>query len=170
MHADFLHFCNFNRGLIFREKCKNEIFVEKTSTVYQNSVVVLEVKSPKLVSFMFQRLRYKLELPVCIIARQNNLSSNRYALFKSTGKQIMHDPFAMRPFSGYNFGDYLKHWLTLGKKENAKLPKIFRVKLPKIFHIKLPKIFHANNGLLWPGFGEDIAKRTAIILCPSSSR
>lgn len=80
------------------------------------------------------------------------------------GKQIMHDPF------GYNFGDYLKHWLTLGKKENAKLPKIFHVKLPKIFHIKLPKIFHANNGFLWPGFGEDIAKRTAIILCPSSSR
>ena len=73
-------------------------------------------------------------------------------------------------FFGYNFGDYLKHWLTLGKKENAKLPKIFRVKLPKIFHIKLPKIFHANNGFLWPGFGEDIAKRTAIILCPSSSR
>ena len=74
----------------------------------------------------------------------------------------MHDPFSMRPFFGYNFGDYLKHWLTLGKKENAKLPKIF--------HVKLPKIFHANNGFLWPGFGEDIAKRTAIILCPSSSR
>ena len=71
--------------------------MEKTSTVYQNNSVVVLEESPKLVSFMFQRLRYKLELPVCIIARQNNLSSNRYALFKSTGKQIMHDPFAMRP-------------------------------------------------------------------------
>ena len=26
---------------------------------------------------------------------------------------IMHDPFAMRPFVGYNFGEYLQHWLDL---------------------------------------------------------
>ena len=27
----------------------------------------------------------------------------------------MHDPMAMRPFFGYNFGDYLKHWLSMKK-------------------------------------------------------
>merc|ERR1719347_2326458 len=40
----------------------------------------------------------------------------------------MHDPFSMRPFFGYNFGDYLSHWLSLGahtKKYN--LPRIFVV-------------------------------------------
>jgi len=32
-----------------------------------------------------------------------------------SGKQIMHDPMAMRPFFGYNFGEYLNHWLSLKK-------------------------------------------------------
>lgn len=31
------------------------------------------------------------------------------------GKTIMHDPMAMRPFMGYNFGHYLQHWLDLNK-------------------------------------------------------
>lgn len=38
----------------------------------------------------------------------------------------MHDPFAMRPFFGYNFGDYCKHWLSLEKPER-QMPKIFHV-------------------------------------------
>lgn len=39
----------------------------------------------------------------------------------------MHDPFAMRPFFGYNFGHYLAHWLSMEYKPNAKLPRIFHV-------------------------------------------
>ena len=96
-----------------------------------------------------------------------------FLFFASPAKQIMHDPFAMRPFFGYNFGDYLKHWLTLGQKEGAKLPKIF--------HVNWFRKGGANNSFLWPGFGEnsrvldwivrrcnneDIAKRTAIGLVP----
>lgn len=38
----------------------------------------------------------------------------------------MHDPMAMRPFMGYNFGKYLQHWLDL-KKPERKMPKIFHV-------------------------------------------
>jgi phosphoenolpyruvate carboxykinase (GTP) len=45
------------------------------------------------------------------------------------GKVIMHDPFAMRPFFGYNFGDYIKHWLSFGEKENLKLPQVRSFKL-----------------------------------------
>jgi len=29
----------------------------------------------------------------------------------------MHDPMAMRPFFGYNFGKYLQHWLNMKKPE-----------------------------------------------------
>ena len=39
----------------------------------------------------------------------------------------MHDPFAMRPFFGYNVGHYFGHWLSLEKQEGRKLPKIFHV-------------------------------------------
>jgi len=38
----------------------------------------------------------------------------------------MHDPFAMRPFFGYNAGHYLDHWLSM-EKNNRKMPKIFHV-------------------------------------------
>lgn len=58
----------------------------------------------------------------------------------------MHDPFAMRPFFGYNFGQYLSHWLSMADHLNAKLPKIFHVN----WFRKSP------TGFLWPGFGENI--------------
>lgn len=59
----------------------------------------------------------------------------------------MHDPFAMRPFLGYNFGHYLSHWLSLGRRPGAKLPKIFHVN----WFRKSP-----SGGFLWPGYGENI--------------
>jgi phosphoenolpyruvate carboxykinase (GTP) len=39
----------------------------------------------------------------------------------------MHDPFAMRPFFGYNFGHYLEHWLSMENTLGRKLPKVFHV-------------------------------------------
>ena len=38
----------------------------------------------------------------------------------------MHDPMAMRPFMGYNFGAYLQHWLDL-EKPGRHMPKVFHV-------------------------------------------
>ncbi|XP_026520876.1 phosphoenolpyruvate carboxykinase, cytosolic [GTP] [Notechis scutatus] len=61
-------------------------------------------------------------------------------------KIIMHDPFAMRPFFGYNFGQYLSHWLSMAHRPTAKLPKIFHVNWFRK---------DEQGKFLWPGFGEN---------------
>ncbi|KAL5286744.1 PCK1.2 family protein [Megaselia abdita] len=72
------------------------------------------------------------------------MKSESTAAAEHKGKVIMHDPFAMRPFFGYNFGDYCKHWLSMEK----------RGQVPAIFHVnwfrKSPQ-----GKFMWPGYGEN---------------
>jgi len=63
------------------------------------------------------------------------------------GKKIMHDPMAMRPFMGYNFGEYLDHWLQFGREPKNKVPKIFHVNWFRT---------DSDGHFLWPGFGDNI--------------
>jgi phosphoenolpyruvate carboxykinase (GTP) len=77
-----------------------------------------------------------------------SMRSEATAAAEHQGKSIMHDPFAMRPFFGYNFGDYLKHWLSFAKHSTP-------LHLPKIFHVNW---FRKNDEgkFLWPGYGENV--------------
>lgn len=75
------------------------------------------------------------------------MRSEATAAAEHKGKVIMNDPFAMRPFFGYNFGQYLSHWLSMADHPGAKLPKIFHVN----WFRKSP-----TAGFLWPGFGDNI--------------
>ncbi|KAG7478225.1 hypothetical protein MATL_G00078380 [Megalops atlanticus] len=75
------------------------------------------------------------------------MRSEATAAAEHKGKVIMHDPFAMRPFFGYNFGRYLAHWLSMEQRPRAKLPKIFHVNWFRKSQ---------SGGFLWPGLGENI--------------
>ncbi len=59
---------------------------------------------------------------------------------------VRRDPMAMKPFAGYNFGDYWQHWLSMADRVPG---------LPGIFHVNWFRR-DAGGRFLWPGYGENL--------------
>jgi phosphoenolpyruvate carboxykinase (GTP) len=74
------------------------------------------------------------------------ISSEKTAAAAGKVGELRRDPMAMLPFCGYNMADYWSHWLAIGKRAGAVLPKIYYVNW-----------FRKSDGgdFLWPGFGEN---------------
>jgi len=106
------------------------------------SAILFGGRRPEGVPLIYESLSWRHGVLIGAMMR-----SEATAAAEHKGKEIMNDPFAMRPFFGYNFGHYLQHWLDMQKIEGIQLPKIFHVNWFR----------KSKEGkFLWPGFGENI--------------
>ena len=74
------------------------------------------------------------------------MSSEMTAAAAGTIGKLRFDPFAMLPFCGYNMADYWGHWLEIGRKAGAHLPRIYLVNWFRK---------DASGRFMWPGFGDN---------------
>jgi len=74
------------------------------------------------------------------------ISSEKTAAAAGKVGELRRDPMAMLPFCGYNMADYWGHWLEMGQRDGAQLPKIYYVNWFRK---------SAGGDFLWPGFGDN---------------
>ncbi|MGP0036045.1 MAG: phosphoenolpyruvate carboxykinase (GTP), partial [Solirubrobacteraceae bacterium] len=76
----------------------------------------------------------------------STMSSEKTAAATGNVGELRFDPMAMLPFCGYNMADYFRHWLQIGRRDGAQLPRIFYVNWFRK---------DEDGKFLWPGYGDN---------------
>jgi len=76
-----------------------------------------------------------------------SLASERTAAAAGTVGQLRQDPMAMLPFCGYHMADYWQHWLNMGARGGAAMPRVFNVNWFRK---------GSDGRWLWPGYSENM--------------
>ena len=98
------------------------------------------------------------------VFRGFSVSSQRTAAAEGKVGEVVHDPFACRPFASVNMATFCEHWLAFDGKLFDKQHE------PKIFNINWFRV-DENNKFLWPGYGANIVILDWILRrCEQSAR
>jgi phosphoenolpyruvate carboxykinase (GTP) len=106
------------------------------------SAIVFGGRRAKATPLVYQSLNWNHGVFVGSIMSSETTAANMSAV-----GVVRQDPMAMLPFCGYHIGDYLQHWVNMGKKLKASAPQIFNVNWFRT---------DKNGAFIWPGFGDNM--------------